>query len=348
MTTKEQLINSITLAIAESNDYSVSKLREIIRQELFNYDVVEIKETLPSVGDGSATIYLFGKFAQAKITVGMNKTTLFQYKYAVVSLCNFAHKELNFITEEDINMWVLSMRRNDLSSSTINNRFRLVSSVFSFLFNHKYIANNPIIDIEAPKLDIKIKKVISEKEMEQILVACESFGGINAKRKVAMVDFLYDTMVRVSEFCSIKISDVDFDNMSAVVFGKGGKERIVYFTESTLVRLKEYLNTRNDIKNVNGTLVYAQDAPLFATFSSKYSRLKKCTVEEEVRQIGKVSGIERIHPHLFRATKATRLAEKGVDIMVIAKLLGHSNLHTINRYVLLSEKRMKDIIKYAA
>lgn len=348
MTIKEQVINAITVALADHVDISVAEVKEIIANQLQQYQLIEVKETLPSCGDGSATVFLFSKFAQAKVSAGMTRRSLYQYKHAVESVCQNAKKDLNMIDSDDIIAWIARMRRNGIASSTVKSRYLYLSSVISFLFNRKYIASNPMIEVESPKVELRLKKPLTEKEMELIRVACESFQAKKSKRMIAMIDFFYDSMVRVSELSSIKLSDVDWDNRCAVVMGKGSKERTVYFTERTMVRLREYLATRADIRVCEGKYMYAIDAPLFATYNAPYRSASKNSIEREMKEIGERSGVLRLHPHLIRATKATRLAEKGIDISVIAKLLGHANLATINRYVLMSDEKIMSIIRHAA
>lgn len=165
-----------------------------------------------------------------------------------------------------------------------------------------------------------------------------------AERSVAMIDFMLDTGVRVSEFLGIKMKDVDFDARTAKVLGKGNKERIVYFSDKTLVRLQNYLETRKDLK-IGQKYVYIEDAPLFTSVRIPGRELQSNGIRADMKKIGEESGILRLHPHLLRATFATRLAEKGVGIDIIARLLGHGDLRTIDRYVLLSDDTVHQMIK---
>ena len=346
MNTKECLINAITLALIENNNYTVEAIKMVLERELYKYAVIEIKETLPTSSNGEATAYLMRKFAEAKTAAGMGKKSLEQYCLAVRKFYQIERVELNLATPDHINHFLSYMRNIEhLEDATIKGNYLKLNSIYGFLFEHKYISDNPMIEIESPKLTIKVKKPLKESEIEQVKMTCEHRKR-NSAQHLAMIYFFLDTGVRVSEFCNINISNIDFEALTAqVINGKGGKDRTVYFTEKTKVRLFDYFAKREDISFSQAGLRCEEDTPLF--LSGRKERMSKAGVESCMRQLAKESGITRLHPHLLRATFATRLAERGVGIEVIAKLLGHANLHTINRYVLLSDDKIKMMIKNA-
>lgn len=141
------------------------------------------------------------------------------------------------------------------------------------------------------------------------------------------------------------MEDVDFKNYTCKVLGKGNKERTVAFSGKTAMRLNEYLKQRKDI-NMNGTYcTYASNTPLFASRKGYPARLCKIAIESMVRKLGIISGVTRVHPHLFRAIFATKLAERDTDIGVIAKLLGHADLESVNRYVLIDQTKIEATIR---
>ncbi len=149
----------------------------------------------------------------------------------------------------------------------------------------------------------------------------------------------------MSELCSINLSDIDFGSLRCKVLGKGNKERYVYFTARTMVRLQEYFKTRKDIQHDGGNAIFGLDTPLFATVDKRYKRVQKSGIECLIKKIGRISGVTRLHPHLLRATFATNLAKRGVALNVIAKALGHADLQTISKYVLLTDEVIKDMMR---
>lgn len=347
MIEKECLINSLVIRLADSCHMSAKELKEIITEEMASYTVQRMETTLPSTGDGSATRFLMEKFIQGKAAEGLTQKSLEQYVLAVRQLIEFSKKELNMITSDDVKEYLIylkNVRKN--SSVTVKGRFLFLSSVFSYLFNHHYIADNPVLNIATPKADINLKKPLSEREVELIRIACESFENRTRKlRDIALFNFMLDTGVRVSEVSKINMDDIDWNDGSCIVHGKGGKDREVVFRESTAIRLKEYIMCRKDINSTINGYTYSIQTPLFLNRTS--GRMSKDSIEKEMRVLAEISGVSRLHPHLIRATFATNLAVKGVSIQIIADLLGHANLHTINRYILLPKSKMKDIVRAA-
>lgn len=216
---------------------------------------------------------------------------------------------------------------------------KYLSSVFSYLYKHKKIADNPMSIVEPVKYKKCIKVSLKDEEIELLKINTTN------SRDLAIIHFFLDTGVRVSELCGINLEDVDFKNYTCKVLGKGNKERTVAFSGKTAMRLNEYLKQRKDI-NMNGTYcTYASNTPLFASRNGYPARLCKTAIESMVRKLGIISGVTRVHPHLFRATFATRLAERDTDIGVIAKLLGHADLESVNRYVLIDQTKIEATIR---
>lgn len=349
---KEQLINDLVMKLADNVGISIGELKNIITMELYDYSVEKIETTEISVGDGSVTASLFNYFKIGKLSSGMQQDSIRRYYEVVEQLCNFTHKELNMITSEDINIFLYMYKDiYKIQNSTMQSKRLYLSSVFSYLYKHKKISCNPMELIEPIKCKIKVKKPLSDEEIEKIRMACEQQKGKVSHRNIAMINFMLDTGVRVGELCKINISDVDFIKKRVLILGKGNKERYVYFSDRTKVRLEVYFKDRQDI-SINGfDMIYSIDCPLFANVNCKHGRLSKSSVEIILKTVGKLSNVNRLHPHLLRATFATNLARKGVDINTIAKALGHSNLNTIHRYVLLNDEQVNNAIKsvgYAA
>lgn len=349
---KEQLINDLVMKLADKVGIGIGELKNIITMELYNYSVDKIETTDLSIGDGSVTISLFNYFKIGKLSSGMQKNSIRRYYEVVEQLCNFTHKELNMITSEDINIFLYMYKDiYKIQDSTMQSKRLYLSSVFSYLYKHKKISYNPMEVIEPIKCKVKVKQPLSDEEVEKIRMACEQQRGKVSHRNIAMINFMLDTGVRVGELCSINLSDVDFVKKRVLILGKGNKERYVYFSDRTKVRLEMYFKDRRDISMNGFNVTHCIDCPLFANINSKYGRLSKSSVESILKTVGKLSNVIRLHPHLLRATFATNLARKGVDINTIAKALGHSNLNTIHRYVLLSDEQINNAIKkvgYAA
>lgn len=338
---KELLIGQLTIDLADSCTISTSELKEKIANLLANYNVSKIETTLPSTGDGSATRYIFEQFAKSKINQGMNQKTLKQYSTCLSQLVKFCNKEMTLIDYRDINDFFRNCRERGLNPNSIHNKYRLLSSIYNYAQDYGYISMNPMHRADKIKVKPVIKKVLSQREEELIKANIESISDKKLrKRDLAIFYFLLDSGVRVSELCDIRLSDIDFSTRTVIIrHGKGDKQREVFYGERTEVRLKEYFATRPDMQG----LITSTIAPLFTSIKGdKQVSLNPRSVELRLKKIGRDAGVPRLHPHLLRATFATNMVEKGMPIKVVADLLGHSNLNTIHKYVLFSQKKKKE------
>ena len=150
------------------------------------------------------------------------------------------------------------------------------------------------------------------------------------KRDLAMIDLLYSIGIRVGELVNLNIDDINFEGRECVVYGKGDKERRVYFDAKTKVHLKQYLENRFD-----------HNEALFVTLDAPHERLKISGVEIRLRNIGRTLNLERIHPHKFRRTMATRAIDKGMPIEQVQRLLGHSQIDTTMQYAMVNQNNVK-------
>ena len=145
-----------------------------------------------------------------------------------------------------------------------------------------------------------------------------------------MIDLLYSTGIRVGELVNLDITDVDFESRECKVFGKGDKERVVYFDAKTKIHLMEYITSRRD-----------NETALFVSLNAPHERLKISGVEIRLRQLGRSLNLDRIHPHKFRRTMATRAIDKGMPIEQVQKILGHSQIDTTMQYAIVNQSNVK-------
>ena len=207
---------------------------------------------------------------------------------------------------------------------TIDNVSRNISSFFSWLEEEDYILKSPMKRIHKIKTKKIVKNTISDEEIEKLRDNCKE------KRDLAMIDLLYSTGIRVGELVNLNIDDINFEGRECVVYGKGDKERRVYFDAKTKVHLKQYLENRFD-----------NNEALFVTLDAPYERLKISGVEIRLRNIGRTLNLERIHPHKFRRTMATRAIDKGMPIEQVQRLLGHSQIDTTMQYAMVNQNNVK-------
>ena len=169
-----------------------------------------------------------------------------------------------------------------------------------------------------------VKETYSDEALEQIRDNCTN------SRDLAIIDLLSSTGMRVGELVRLNRSDVDFESRECVVFGKGSKERPVYFDARTKIHLKNYLDSRND-----------ENPALFVSIQNPHNRLQISGVEIRLRNMGRKLGITRVHPHKFRRTLATKAIDKGMPIEQVQQLLGHSKIDTTMEYAMVDQNNVK-------
>lgn len=145
-----------------------------------------------------------------------------------------------------------------------------------------------------------------------------------------MIDLLYSTGIRVGELVNLDREDIDFEKRECVVFGKGNKERRVYFDAKAKIHLRDYLESRTD-----------DNKALFVTLDAPYDRLKISGVEIRIRGLGRRLSLNKVHPHKFRRTMATRAIDKGMPIEQVQKILGHSQIDTTMQYAIVNQNNVK-------
>ena len=264
-------------------------------------------------------------FLEAKRIEGCSDRTLQYYKVTVEKLLDSISGSIRKVTTERIREYLADYQKiNNCSKVTVDNVRRNISSFFSWLEEENYILKSPMRRIHKIKTNQQVKEIITDEDIEKLRDHCTTI------RDLAMIDLLYSTGIRVGELVNLNISDVDFEARECVVFGKGGKERKVYFDAKAKLHLQSYLRSRGD---VNEALFVSLDAP--------HDRLKISGVEIRMRTLGRSVNLSRIHPHKFRRTMATRAIDKGMPIEQVQKILGHSQIDTTMQYAMVNQSNVK-------
>ena len=277
-----------------------------------------------SVSSVSNSNYL-AMFLNAKKIEGCSERTLSYYKTTVEKLLDRITDPIRKVTTDDIREYLASYQGlNDCSKTTIDNIRRNISSFFTWLEEEDYIIKSPMRRIHKIKTTKTVKEVISDEEIEKMRDKCKNL------RDLAIIDLLYSTGIRIGELVRLNIDDIDFEERECIVFGKGDKERRVYFDAKTKIHLTDYINSRFDT-----------NPALFVTLDAPYDRLQISGVEIRLRHLGRELGINKVHPHKFRRTMATRAIDKGMPIEQVQKLLGHSQIDTTMHYAIVNQTNVK-------
>lgn len=277
-----------------------------------------------SVSSVSNSNYL-AMFLNAKKIEGCSERTLSYYKTTVEKLLDRITDPIRKVTTDDIREYLANYQGlNDCSKTTIDNIRRNISSFFTWLEEEDYIIKSPMRRIHKIKTTKTVKEVISDEEIEKMRDKCKNL------RDLAIIDLLYSTGIRIGELVRLNIDDIDFEERECIVFGKGDKERRVYFDAKTKIHLMSYMNSRFDT-----------NPALFVTLDAPYNRLQISGVEIRLRRLGRELGINKVYPHKFRRTMATRAIDKGMPIEQVQKLLGHSQIDTTMHYAIVNQTNVK-------
>lgn len=322
---KNEIITEIEQSLLNYLDNAqMEVLHATLVRCLGNVDIVDLKQT--SGISQYSNIELIDKFISAKEIEGCSKRTTKYYESTLLKMNSKLDKEITHMTTDDLRTYLTDYQKiNNCSKASVDNIRRNLSSFFSWLEEENYILKSPMKRIHKIKTDKVIKETYSDETLELLRDNC------NNLRDLAIIDILASTGMRVGELVKLNINDIDFENRECVVFGKGNKERPVYFDARTKIHLKNYLNSRTD---GNPALFVSLDAP--------YDRLKISGVEIRLRQLGRRLGIQKVHPHKFRRTVATKAIDKGMPIEQVQSLLGHSQIDTTMHYAMVNQNNVKE------
>lgn len=265
------------------------------------------------------------KFLEAKKIEGCSERTIKYYRVTVEQLLRKVLDPIRKVTTEQMREYLVDYQKiNNCGKTTIDNVRRNISSFFSWLEEEDYILKSPMRRIHKIRAEKLVKNVITDEDIERLRDGCDCL------RDVAMIDLLYSTGIRVGELVRLNRSDINFSERECVVFGKGDKERRVYFDAKSKIHLINYLKSRID-----------DNPALFVSLDRPYSRLKISGVEIRLRQLGRKLNLDRVHPHKFRRSMATRAIDKGMPIEQVQKILGHSQIDTTMQYAIVNQNNVK-------
>ena len=321
---KDQIINNVLRTMQTSlSNAQLLQLQTVLRRELSEMDITPQDSRRGS--DETANEQLLTMFLDAKRVEGCSEKTIRYYETTLKKLFTGLGIPMVQARTEDLRTYLSEYRqRTDCSKSNIDNLRRIFSSFFSWLEDEDLILKSPVRRIHKVKSEKQVKETYSDETLEALRDGCTCL------RDLAMVDLLASTGIRVSELVRLNRADIDFEGRECVVFGKGSKERPVYFDARTKVHLKNYLESRCD-----------DNPALFVTLQNPHRRLEISGVEIRVRELGRRLSVGRVHPHKFRRTLATKAIDKGMPVEQVQRLLGHAKIETTMEYAMVDQGNVK-------
>ena len=320
---KQEFITDITQQMLPYlNNMEIEQLQNALNVTLQKFEIIRSGNKLKQK---ISNINFVELFISAKRVEGCSEKSLKFYKDTIEKMLSSINKEVKQIVTDDLRDYLTNHQTERGSSRvTIDNIRRILSSFFSWLEDEDYIVKSPVRRIHKVKTGTNIKETYSDESLELMRDECKEL------RDLAMIDILASTGMRVGEMVLLNREDINFTERECVVFGKGDKERIVYFDARTKIHLQNYLEKRNDCNQA-----------LFVSLKAPYKRLEISGVEVRLRKFGKKLNIPKVHPHKFRRTLATMAIDKGMPIEQLQKLLGHSRIDTTLQYAMVKQSNVK-------
>ena len=302
------------------NNEQLMRLKSVLEDTFHGLIVVQSEdEPKPQEQDGVVA------FIVAKRIEGCSEKTLTYYRKTIEAMVSEIGKTPQQITTDDLRQYLTNYQtRRKSSKVTIDNIRRILSSFFSWLEDEDFIVKSPVRRIHKVKTAKIIKDTYTDEALELMRDNCETV------RDLAIIDLLVSSGMRVGEMVTLNREDINFNERECVVFGKGNKERLVYFDARTKIHLQNYLESRTD-----------GNSALFVSIKAPHDRLMIGGVETMLRELGRRLNLPKVHPHKFRRTMATTAIDKGMPIEQVQQLLGHQKIDTTMHYAMVKQQNVK-------
>ncbi len=318
---KEQLISHVQQQMLPYLDNEqLSKLRSAMEYCLHGLEITATDQPQEQEQPNAVAAFI-----AAKRIEGCSEKTLTYYRKTIEAMTAGIGKTPQQITTDDIRQYLTAYQVQRKSSKvTIDNIRRILATFYSWLEDEDYIVKSPVRRIHKVKTAKIIKDTYTDEALELMRDNCGTL------RDLAIIDLLASSGMRVGEMVALNRDDINFNERECVVFGKGSKQRLVYFDARTKIHLQNYLDSRTD-----------SDPALFVTLRAPFQRLQIGGVEARLRELGKRLLIPKVHPHKFRRTLATSAIDKGMPIEQVQQLLGHQKIDTTMHYAMVKQQNVK-------
>ena len=269
----------------------------------------------------------------------LSRNTVAAYSEDLKKLLNFLHVNnyrLAGLDSEKIISFILFLKKQGLSSSTIVRTLSSVRNFYKFLAGQGIMKTDSLPLIESPKVHRTLPEVLNKDEVN--LLIKNITGTRDNIRNLAMIELIYGAGLRVSEASGIRIADINFEKNSIRITGKGSRERIVFMNRNSLAATQRYLEARNKMKKA------AASPYLFV--NNRGGKISRQSIWKLIKKLNALSSTgKNVYPHTLRHSFATHLLEGGLDLRIVQELLGHKTLATTEIYTHIDKKHIKSLYK---
>ena len=269
--------------------------------------------------------------------------TVKAYKNDIVKFFNYCN--VDTVVQQNIEQYIDNMKKNGTKQSSILRNISSLRQFFAFLCDEGVVSKNPTLEIKLKNSSKPLPKILSEEEMCLLLSYFESKNSDDAIRLKAMLHILYGGGLRVSELVELSLDSILRDEETGrfmlMIFGKGGKERVVPLNDFAIESVLSYLEIRDGFMPTLRVNRY-----LFPSFSSQGHITRQCFAKL-LKKIAIDVGLfpSKISPHVVRHAFATHLLSHGADLLTIQKLLGHKDISTTQIYTHVSNEKIKQLVE---
>ena len=261
---------------------------------------------------------------------GRSQKTVARYRYILSRTMAALQVPTSEVTVYHLRSYLSQEKSRGIDDSTLDGYRQIYSTYFNWLQREGLLTNNPTVNLTKIKSKKKIRYAYTDIEIERLKQHCEN------TRDRAIIAFLLASGCRVSEMTQLNVDDVSIQNRECTVLGKGNKERTVYLDQVAAMLLNDYLRERED-----------DNPALFVSLKAPYERLEAGGVRTMLKKLGAVSGVNNVHPHKFRRTRATNLIKHGMPIQEVAAILGHEKIDTTMGYIVMDQSGIRNsYLKY--
>ena len=323
---KEQLIINIEQGMLSWLDNAqMERLHYVLAHYMYGVSVTEALDITARQEDAATNDAMLDAFLASKRVEGCSEKSLKYYRSTIHNMFASVTKTVKHMTTDDLRCYLANYQSKSMAGKvTLDNIRRILSSFFSWLEDEDHILKSPVRRIRKVKSGQTVKDTYTDEALEMMRDNCDSI------RDLAIIDLLASTGMRVGEMVKLNRDDIDYESRECIVFGKGEKERPVYFDARAKIHMLQYLESRTD-----------ENPALFVSLCKPYNRLEISGVEIRLRELGRRLNIPRVHPHKFRRTLATRAIDKGMPIEQVQQLLGHQKIDTTLQYAMVNQNNVK-------
>lgn len=317
---KNDFISNLCTTNIRLNESQINKILCSLDNTASKYAIFH-KNNLISEGNTVIPRSVYS-YVNAKKAEGCAAGTLYIYRTMLETFFRSVSKQPQAISPDDIRDFLMKYQQiNPVSNRTLDKYRGYICAYFTWMHDYGAIPINPARMVSSIKFEVKPRDIITDYEAELLREACYT------RRERALLEFLLSTACRIGEVVVAKVTDINWDNRSIVVFGKGSKYRTVFFDARTQIALERYLQYRNGISEY----LFIHDKEPFKNLTV---RAAEVIINNIVARVPQISENKHITPHRFRSTQATRLYNKGMAISDISKLLGHKRIDTTAIYLM--------------